>query len=656
MMTTETNDRHFLSRLLLLTAICLMYRGEVFGQQVVETKGEAPFTYRGQLMRQGKPVGDLVDFEFTLWDAAEGGSQIGQPQWVIGQAVVEGLFSVSLDFGADSFIGNTTERWLEITVLSSLDTEPVTLVPRQRIAVAPFALYALKTLPDDGAGAPGSGTATPTDRGPVAVTGDVGRDGRNGRDGLGKDGANGHVGDTFEDPMASPWQVNGSDIYYTTGNVGIGTSTPQNDLYVVNPTAADNEIAMVGWANGATGRTFGGWFQSLSSQGRGIQGYASSTTGLTFGGLFQSDGDEGRGVYGFAKNTGDSATYGGYFQAKSTKGRGVFGYADSSTGTTFGVLGQARSSRGRGVYGLANSTSGLNYGVYGQSNSTDGVAVMGWADSAEGSPKAVWGHTENSGGFAGYFTGGKTYFEKRIGVGTTSPAYEIEVVGTIFAEATDGVYEAIRGESAASGTYAVSGVAVASSGTRYGGWFGTLASSGNYAVYGDGNTGASGVKAFHIDHPMDPANKFLNHYSTESPVPYLTYRGTVVLDGAGEAWVDLPDYFEAINRDYHYQLTAVGAPGPNLYIADKISGNRFRIAGGTPGGEVSWTVTGTRDDPWVRAHETPDAYDKPVEQRGLYIRPELYGRPQSEGIFARYKDRSKRAAQEGEADSQRSRD
>ena len=65
------------------------------------------------------------------------------------------------------------------------------------------------------------------------------------------------------------------------------------------------------------------------------------------------------------------------------------------------------------------------------------------------------------------------------------------------------------------------------------------------------------------------------------------YNGNVTLNNSGEALVKLPDWFEALNKDFKYQLTAIGAPGPNLYIAEKVSGNRFKIAGGTEGMEVS---------------------------------------------------------------------
>jgi hypothetical protein len=74
------------------------------------------------------------------------------------------------------------------------------------------------------------------------------------------------------------------------------------------------------------------------------------------------------------------------------------------------------------------------------------------------------------------------------------------------------------------------------------------------------------------------------------------YTGSVVLDGRGEVEVELPVSFEAMNSDFRYQLTCVGGFAP-VYIAAKVHDSRFRIAGGTPGLEVSWQVTGVRHDP-----------------------------------------------------------
>jgi hypothetical protein len=121
------------------------------------------------------------------------------------------------------------------------------------------------------------------------------------------------------------------------------------------------------------------------------------------------------------------------------------------------------------------------------------------------------------------------------------------------------------------------------------------------------------------------------------------YDGVVALDNKGEAVIDLPDWFGAVNKDFRYQLTAIGAPGPNLYIAEEISNdvtdesnsrsnNRFKIAGGTPHMKVSWNVTGIRKDPWANAHRIQVEEDKPDKECGYYLYPELYGQPEKNGI------------------------
>src|SRR5205807_7663639 len=92
--------------------------------------------------------------------------------------------------------------------------------------------------------------------------------------------------------------------------------------------------------------------------------------------------------------------------------------------------------------------------------------------------------------------------------------------------------------------------------------------TGNVNITG---TLSSGVKDFRIDHPVDPANKYLVHASVESSEMINLYSGNVPLDANGEAVVHLPDWFEALNRDFRYQLTAVGASSPGLYIAREIA-------------------------------------------------------------------------------------
>jgi hypothetical protein len=152
-----------------------------------------------------------------------------------------------------------------------------------------------------------------------------------------------------------------------------------------------------------------------------------------------------------------------------------------------------------------------------------------------------------------------------------------------------------------------------------------------------------GAGAFKIDNPLDPANKYLTHSFVESPDMMNIYNGTVILDSNGEAWIKLPDWFEALNRDFRYQLTAIGVPSPNLYVAEEVSGNRFKIAGGQPGGKVSWQVTGIRHDAYADAHRLAVEEDKPEADRGYYLHPEAHGQPAEKSIFLKLLTRKKRS-------------
>jgi hypothetical protein len=155
------------------------------------------------------------------------------------------------------------------------------------------------------------------------------------------------------------------------------------------------------------------------------------------------------------------------------------------------------------------------------------------------------------------------------------------------------------------------------------------ATSGNVSVTGTLN--ATGTKNFRIDHPLDPANKYLYHASIESSEVLNLYSGNIVLNASGEAIVQLPDWFEAINKDFRYQLTSIGAPGRDLYVAEEVSGGHFKIAGGSPGTKVSWQVSGVRNDAWEKAHPMEIEVDKGTA-RGQYLTPELYGAPETARI------------------------
>jgi hypothetical protein len=141
---------------------------------------------------------------------------------------------------------------------------------------------------------------------------------------------------------------------------------------------------------------------------------------------------------------------------------------------------------------------------------------------------------------------------------------------------------------------------------------------GDVAVTG---TLSKAAGQFKIDHPLDPTNKYLCHSLVESSDMKTVYDGIATLDADGQAEVRLWDWCEALNEDFRYQLTPLGAPAPNLHIATELSENRFRIAGGAPGMRVSWQVTGIRHDRYASAHRIAVEQEKSSAERGHYLHP-----------------------------------
>jgi hypothetical protein len=148
-------------------------------------------------------------------------------------------------------------------------------------------------------------------------------------------------------------------------------------------------------------------------------------------------------------------------------------------------------------------------------------------------------------------------------------------------------------------------------------WF-----TGDVAVTGSVFKGGGGFK---IDHPLDPARKFLAHSFVESSDMKNLYDGVVVADASGEAVAELPDWFEALNHEFRYQLTPVGSAAPELHVKQEIQKNRFKIAGANPGMKICWQVTGIRRDPWAMANRIVAEEDKNAKERGHYLHPHLYG-------------------------------
>jgi hypothetical protein len=333
--------------------------------------------------------------------------------------------------------------------------------------------------------------------------------------------------------------------------------------------------------------------------GIGVAG-VSNGSGLSFAGVYGTS-INALGVYGFSTNTNgvwaQSTNWdalaafggrdGGYFQAARN---GLVGNSVGTSGALYGVIGlEASADPGSaGVQGVSQSGAPTNTYTYGQAGLL-GASVSG---------RALLAVTQFGGGTAGSFH----RLDNISPFGETSRV-ELCPSGSI------------------SGTF-FGDVFISTSPAPGGG-------AGNLSVVG---TVSKGAGSFKIDHPLDPENKYLYHSFVESPDMMNVYNGNVILDSRGEATVVLPEYFEALNTDFRYQLTPIGRASQVLYIAEEIENNRFRIAGGRPGGKVSWQVTGIRQDAFAKAHRIPVEVEKVGEERGLYLHPVEHGKSEDKSV------------------------
>jgi hypothetical protein len=156
---------------------------------------------------------------------------------------------------------------------------------------------------------------------------------------------------------------------------------------------------------------------------------------------------------------------------------------------------------------------------------------------------------------------------------------------------------------------------------------------------------SKGGGSFKIDHPLDPENKYLYHSFVESPDMKNIYDGNITTDENGEAAVKLPDWFEALNGDFRYQLTVIGTFAQAI-VAEKIKGNRFVIRTSAPNTEVSWQVTGIRRDAFANQNRIPLEEAKPEVERGHYLHPEAFDQPEEKSVdWARNPERMQQLRQ-----------
>jgi hypothetical protein len=337
-----------------------------------------------------------------------------------------------------------------------------------------------------------------------------------------------------------------------------------------------------------------------SEQGTGAVGRSQSSSGML--GISFSSLNNDAGVFG-----------------TSTVGAsGVIGFVGDATG----VVGS--SVTGIGVQGISASGNGVEGESFGDDGVPPAAGVFGRSDTfgvrgVSGPGNGVQGESDTGAGVKGIST-------QDAGVRGMSTSFN-GVLGLTFGEAagvsglqfSDQDGSGVFGESIVGvgvDGFSFSGIGVRGQGRNFAGVFlGRVMITGSLSKAGGG---------FLIDHPLDPENKYLGHSFVESPDMLNVYNGNVTTDADGEAGVRLPDYFEALNEDFRYQLTVIGQFAQAI-IAREITNNHFTIKTDQPRVKVSWQVTGIRRDAWAIANRIAVEEKKAAGDKGRYLHPESWG-------------------------------
>lgn len=327
---------------------------------------DTAFTYQGRLDESGSPANGEYDLEVGLWDAADGGGQIGSTVAFANVPVQNGLVTLELDFGADAF--DQSGRWLEVRV------NGVRLMPRQPVMRTPYALQTRGIFVDQ-------------DR-----------------------------------------------------HVGIGTLNPNFPLHVSDD-AALQSVHVSNTNPSDLFNTFGGWFEATGPLGRGIHAQATFGQGPTravsghvesnggyaayfTGGRSYFEGSVGVGT-AFPVATLDVIGFGQY-AVRGTNEDNV-GYGVYGSGAQAGVYGASDTFGGDGVYAANTATDGNSAGLFATNAQDAGHAIRAWSSSPTGATYGIKVEVASPDGWAGFFSGPRSYFGGRVGIGFADPSFQLHL-------------------------------------------------------------------------------------------------------------------------------------------------------------------------------------------------------------------------------------
>jgi hypothetical protein len=425
------------------------------------------------------------------------------------------------------------------------------------------------------------------------------------------------------------FSANGTAPHITinhNGNVGIGlrniggniVSSAQLDVSVPNaPIANVGQTAIKGTSQ-----------QSISDvNGIGVEGNGGNI-----------------GVVGSSINSGVDFNFGGQFTSSNNgngegslsiaNDGGILGIAPNSTKYGAANAAYTTAENAYGTYGIGNTQDafGNAYGLYGSTSYFTQTMGRGYGVFGTGKQTGVYGEAAVANDVAQTDYAANLSFTEAIGVHgkntaaltASSSSLNIGVAGTANAPVEYNIGMLAEAANATNTNIALLAVAPPAD---------PLGVTTNVAAYLDGDASVTGtldavistaaVKAFTIDHPLDPKNKVLRHSSVESPDMMNIYNGNITTNTNGEAIVTMPNYFEALNQDFRYQLTCIGTFAQAI-ILKEMENNTFIIKTNQPNVKVSWQVTGVRHDAAANTYRIKVEENKTANKVGRYITPQAY--------------------------------
>lgn len=439
--------------------------------------------------------------------------------------------------------------------------------------------------------------------------------------------------------------TSGGNSQLTDDGTSVGLNTPvlsPNIKFQVTAPSIGNTIRGTLIAQPGTSIATAGSIYGESTTGIGVIGVSGTQNGVyglstgTLGGTVGVSTGTGNGIWGVATGAGVA----GFFDG-GISGRGIIvstgpsGFGTSTPGGRLEVIqpatpveridtfpafyGYSYTSKGSLKGGVHGSYNGSNYGVgvqgtgYNGINNVDANDIFGVGNQDLG----VYGSANTAGVMGGSVGGiGVVGYNKNQSFAATTG------IGNSY-----GVYgnaQTVGGANVPNVRYGVYGFATGAT-TNFAGYF-----SGDVQITGNI---AKGSGTFKIDHPLDPENKYLYHSFVESPEMMNIYNGNITTGADGFATVTMPSYFDALNKDFRYQLTVMGTFAQAI-VHTKMNNGKFVIQTNQPNVEVSWMVTGVRNDKYANAHRVVPEVEKEPQFKGHYLHAAEWNQPESKSIDA----------------------